>query len=138
MKRRPKYKLPYLDARRDRNGQTRYWYFRRNKQFWKLPGETFADFAAEYQRLVEYTDGLDNSTAGNGPSATRNVPLEEVDLCTEGLGHDREASRMARSDLCCRHGFMSFWLRVGARYSEGRHRPANWALDLDQCYRPLA
>jgi hypothetical protein len=63
MKRRPKIKLPYLDARKDRNGQIRYWYFRRNKQFWKLPGETFADFADEYKRLVEYTDGLANSTA---------------------------------------------------------------------------
>ena len=48
--------LRYVKAERSRDGQVRYWYFRRSGRRWRLPGEPMSvEFMAEYQRLVAAT-----------------------------------------------------------------------------------
>lgn len=44
--------LPYVKAARDRQGRVKYWYFRRNGRYWRLPGEPKSnEWLAEYNRL---------------------------------------------------------------------------------------
>src|SRR5262245_65092459 len=50
-------KVPYVDAKKDRKEHVRYWFFRRNGRWWRLPGDPFSEeFAVEYQRLLKLTD----------------------------------------------------------------------------------
>jgi integrase len=49
-------KLPFVEIVYGRDRRTRYWYFRRNKRRWRLPGDPMSEeFAAEYQRLLALT-----------------------------------------------------------------------------------
>jgi hypothetical protein len=46
-----KVNLPYVKAAKDRQGQVKYWYFRRNGRYWKLPGEPLSpQWQAAYAR----------------------------------------------------------------------------------------
>ena len=48
--------LPFVKSERDRHGRIVYWYFRRNKRRWRLPGEPLSEeFMLAYYRLL--TDG---------------------------------------------------------------------------------
>jgi hypothetical protein len=54
----------YVEPKKDRHGRPAYYYFRRHGRRWKLPGKPFSEeFAAEYQRLLTFTDGQAAATA---------------------------------------------------------------------------
>jgi integrase len=56
--------LPYVKPERDRQGRIKYWYFRRNGQRWRLPGEPLSEeWLAEYARLKATTDAARQSAA---------------------------------------------------------------------------
>ena len=60
--------LPYVDAQRTRDGRVKYWYFRRNKRRWRLPGEPFTPaFMAEYQRLLKATKPASSASLDDLP-----------------------------------------------------------------------
>lgn len=59
--------LDYLSAKRDRHGRVAYWYFRRDGQFWRLPGKPGdAEFLAEYNRLLRETEPVAKPKPASG------------------------------------------------------------------------
>ena len=48
--------LSFVKSERDRHGRIVYWYFRRNKRRWRLPGEPLSEeFMLAYHRLLAET-----------------------------------------------------------------------------------
>src|SRR5262245_5446260 len=61
-------KIQYVDRKRDRKRQWLY-YFRRNRQRWRLPGQPETiEFVTEYQRLLKLTSSA---------TALANVPFDK-------------------------------------------------------------
>lgn len=49
--------IPFINAQRDRTGRVKYYYFRRNGQRWRLPGDPTSEaFMAKYRELLAATD----------------------------------------------------------------------------------
>jgi hypothetical protein len=49
--------LPFVKSERDRHGRIVYWYFRRSKRRWRLPGEPLSEeFMLAYHRLLTETE----------------------------------------------------------------------------------
>jgi len=69
--------LPFLEPKSDRQGIVRYWYFRRHRRYWKLPGEPGSGaFIAEYNRLLAETapTAVQPSENAEPPADKRDYP----------------------------------------------------------------
>jgi integrase len=72
-----KIELRYLKSQRGRDGQARYWYFRRAGRAWRLPGEPMsAEFMAAYQALLETTRPARPGSAGYPPKSFGALALD--------------------------------------------------------------